>query len=281
MLTLDAVTKRYGRRTAVDGLSLSVPRGQVLGLLGPNGAGKTTTMHMAIGLLAPDSGSVVLEDLGPPADPRARRVIGIAPQSLALYDLLTAEENLHFLADIHGLSRAHAASRVAWALALVALDDRRRDRVDTFSGGMKRRLNIAAALLHEPRIVLLDEPTVGVDPQSRHAIFDSILQLRNAGLTILYSTHYMEEAARLCDRVAIVDRGRLLALDSVDGLVAAHGGDRVLVTRAHGVETRTPTADPLRALQELAAQTPVDYFRVEEPTLEQVFLSLTGRELRD
>lgn len=281
MLTLDGVTKRYGSRTAVDHLDLSVNRGEILGLLGPNGAGKTTTMHMAIGLLPPDSGRVSVEGLGSPRVPLVRRAIGIAPQSLALYDLLTAEENLHFFADIHGLSRTLAKQRVDWALSLVALSDRRRDRVGTFSGGMKRRINLAAALLHEPRIVLLDEPTVGVDPQSRNAIFDSILQLKAAGLTIVYSTHYMEEAVRLCDRVAIVDDGRLLALDSVPGLIATHGGDRVLVTRVHGRETRTPTSDPLRALQGRAAQGPIDYFRVDEPTLEQVFLSLTGRELRD
>jgi ABC-2 type transport system ATP-binding protein len=281
MLTLTDITKRYGERTAVDHLSLDVARGEILGLLGPNGAGKTTTMHIAVGLLRPDAGTVTVAGLGSPLRSDVRRVIGLAPQSLALYDLLTAEENLRFFADIYGLPRAVVARRVDWALALVGLQERRRERVETFSGGMKRRLNIAAALLHEPSLVLLDEPTVGVDPQSRNAIFDSILQLKAAGLTIVYSTHYMEEAVRLCDRVAIVDHGRVLALDSVEALVAQHGGDRVLVTRSDGDEVRTPTRDPLTALQALAAQRPIDYFRVDEPTLEQVFLSLTGRELRD
>lgn len=281
MLTLTGITKRYDGRTAVDDLSLDVARGEILGLLGPNGAGKTTTMHIAVGLLTPDAGTVTVDGLGSPQRSEVRRAIGIAPQSLALYDLLSAEENLRFFAEIYGLSRARVAERVDWALTLVGLQDRRRDRVGTFSGGMKRRINIAAALLHEPAIVLLDEPTVGVDPQSRNAIFESILQLKAAGMTILYSTHYMEEAVRLCDRVAIVDHGRMLALDSVEGLIAQYGGDRVLVTRSNGDEVRTPTRDPLAALQAISSQRPIDYFRVDEPTLEQVFLSLTGRELRD
>jgi ABC-2 type transport system ATP-binding protein len=281
MLTLSGITKRYGDRTAVDGLSLDVARGEILGLLGPNGAGKTTTMHIAVGLLRPDAGEVTVAGLGSPLRRDVRRAIGIAPQSLALYDLLTAEENLRFFAEIYGLPRDRVADRVDWALGLVGLQDRRRDRVDTFSGGMKRRINIAAALLHEPDIVLLDEPTVGVDPQSRNAIFESIEHLKAAGTTIVYSTHYMEEAVRLCDRVAIVDHGRLLALDSVEGLIARYGGDRVLVTRSDGDEVRTPTRDPLAALQALASRRPIDYFRVDDPTLEQVFLSLTGRELRD
>jgi ABC-2 type transport system ATP-binding protein len=281
MLTLHGISKRYGGRIAVDDLSLDIARGEIFGLLGPNGAGKTTTMHIAVGLLTPDAGTVTVEGLGSPARADVRRAIGIAPQSLALYDVLTAEENLRFFAEIYGLPRTRVAERVDWALALVGLQDRRRDRVETFSGGMKRRINLAAALLHEPAVVLLDEPTVGVDPQSRNAIFDSILQLKAAGLTIVYSTHYMEEAVRLCDRVAIVDHGRVLAIDSVDGLIARYGGDRVLVTRSNGAEVRTPTRDPLTALQTLSAQASVDYFRVDEPTLEQVFLSLTGRALRD
>jgi ABC-2 type transport system ATP-binding protein len=210
---------------------------------------------------------------------RAR--IGVAPQALALYDLLTGRENLRFFGKVYGLGGAALEGRVAECLAFAGLTDRGSDRVDTYSGGMKRRLNLAAALVHDPDLLLLDEPTVGVDPQSRNAIFDSILQLKAAGLTIVYSTHYMEEAVRLCDRVAIMDHGRVLALDSVDGLIGRYGGDRVLVTRSNGAEVRTPTRDPLAALQTLSAQAPVDYFRVDEPTLEQVFLSLTGRALRD
>jgi len=281
MLTLSGVTKRFGTRTAVDGLDLSVARGEILGLLGPNGAGKTTTLHMAAGLLPPTAGRIDLGGHGSPADAQVRRRLGIAPQGLAVYDLLTAEENLRFFADLYGVPRAQAPARVTWALDFVGLTDRRGDRVETFSGGMKRRLNIAAALVHEPEIVLLDEPTVGVDPQSRNAIFDSILALKARGLTLVYSTHYMEEAVRLCDRVAIIDHGRVLALDSVQGLVDAHGGERVLVTRTAGVEQRIPTTDPLGELMTRAPHGSIEYFRVEEPTLEQVFLSLTGRQLRD
>lgn len=281
MLTLAGITKRYGARTAVDRLSLSVARGEVLGLLGPNGAGKTTTMHIAAGLLPPDAGTVDLDGRGSPADAQVRARLGIAPQSLAVYDLLTAEENLRFFADLYDVPRATAGERVDWALGFVGLLERRRDRVGTFSGGMKRRLNIAAALVHEPELVLLDEPTVGVDPQSRNAIFDSILALKARGLTVVYSTHYMEEAVRLCDRVAIVDHGRVLALDTVEGLAKAHGGERVLVTRSAGVEQRIPTADPLAELMVRSQHGEIEYFRVEEPTLEQVFLTLTGRTLRD
>ena len=265
---------------AVDDLDLDVQPGEVLGLLGPNGAGKTTTLHMAAGLLAPDAGRVMVAG-GAAADADVRRRIGIAPQALAVYDLLTADENLRFFADLYAVPRAEVSGRVDWALHFVGLTDRRRDRVETFSGGMKRRLNIAAALVHAPDVVLLDEPTVGVDPQSRNAIFDSILALKAQGLAVVYSTHYMEEAVRLCDRVAIIDHGRLLAVDTVAGLIAAHGGERVLVTRAAGVEHRVPTSDPLGELMARSQHGHLDSFRVDEPTLEEVFLALTGRQLRD
>jgi ABC-2 type transport system ATP-binding protein len=281
MLTLTNLRKRFGDLTAVDGLSLDVRRGEVFGLLGPNGAGKSTTVHMAVGLLTPDEGTVDIGGQGSPADPRVRRLVGVAPQSLALYDELTGEENLAFFARVYGLDAAATRARTSWALEFAGLADRRRDRVATYSGGMKRRLNLAAALVHEPALLLLDEPTVGVDPQSRNAIFERIAALRAAGCTIVYTTHYMEEATRLCDRVGIIDRGRLLALDTVDGLVARHGGDPVLVLRSGGHETRLATRDPLADLTRLAAEQPVDDFRVERAGLEQVFLNLTGRTLRD
>jgi ABC-2 type transport system ATP-binding protein len=205
----------------------------------------------------------------------------VAPQALALYDLLTAEENLRFFAKVYGLSGATLGSRVAWCLDFVGLTDRKDDRVIGYSGGMKRRLNLAAALVHDPELLLLDEPTVGVDPQSRNRIFDSIEELHRQGRTVIYTTHYMEEAERLCDRIAIVDAGKLLAMGTVTELLAAHGGSPTLVVSSGGHEQRLQTADPLGELNRAAARSTIDSFHVERPTLEQVFLHLTGRSLRD
>jgi ABC-2 type transport system ATP-binding protein len=282
LLVLREVRKRYGPAApAVDGLSLEVRRGEVFGLLGPNGAGKTTTVAMIAGLLAPDAGSVELVPYGSPRVPEVRRRIGIAPQALALYDGLTGEENVALFGRLYGLSGQALALRVAASIAFVGLEDRARDRVAAYSGGMKRRLNLAVALVHEPELVVLDEPTVGVDPQSRNLIFENIGALRSQGRTIVYTTHYMEEAERLCDRVAIVDAGRLLALGTVGELVAAHGVRPVLVAELEGEERRIPADDPLAALNALAARERLRSFRVERPDLEQVFLHLTGRRLRD
>jgi ABC-2 type transport system ATP-binding protein len=249
VLTLAGVRKSYGTQVAVDDLSLTVARGEVLGLLGPNGAGKSTMVHLAVGLLAPDAGTVTIGDQGAPTSPAVRRLIGVAPQSLALYDLLTGEENLRFFGEMHRLAGSRLDARVQWALDFVGLAERRSDRVGTYSGGMKRRLNLAAAVVHDPELILLDEPTVGVDPQSRHQIATNILALKQLGRTVIYTTHYMEEAERLCDRVAIVDRGRLLALGTVPQLLDAHGIKPKLV--------------------------------MQGATLEEVFLHLTGRSLRD
>ncbi|HXN49641.1 MAG TPA: ABC transporter ATP-binding protein [Bryobacteraceae bacterium] len=280
LLSLRQITKRYGSLTAVDGLSLEVQRGEIFGLLGPNGAGKTTLIHCAIGLLEPDGGEVVLSG-GNPREPRVRAHMGIAPQVLSLYELLSAEENLSFFGKLYGLDGRRLAERVASSLAFVGLESRRRDAVKNYSGGMQRRLNLAAALLHDPEILLLDEPTVGVDPQSRNSIFDNILALKREGRTIVYTTHYMEEAERLCDRVGIVDHGRLLSLDTVQGLLASQGGLPRLVVETGGREIELFSADPLGELNRLAATAPIDRFRLEQPTLEQVFLNLTGRTLRD
>ena len=281
MLTLTNVRKAFGATVAVDGLSLAVRRGEVLGLLGPNGAGKSTAVSLSVGLLTPDSGEVSIEGLGNPADPAVRARIGVAPQSLALYDLLTAEENLRFFGEVYGLSGARLATRVAWCLDFVGLTDRKNDRVGTYSGGMKRRINLATALVHNPDLLLLDEPTVGVDPQSRNRIFESIEALHREGRTFIYTTHYMEEAERLCNRIAIVDAGKLMALGTLAELLAESGGPPTLVVQAGGTERRVQTTDPLAELNRIAAHTPVDAFQMERPTLEQVFLRLTGRSLRD
>jgi ABC-2 type transport system ATP-binding protein len=281
MLTLAHVGKRYGSLVAVDDLSLEIRRGEIFGLLGPNGAGKSTTVNLAVGLLAPDEGHVTIGDGASPSQAAVRRRIGVAPQALAVYDHLTGRENIAFFGRIYGLSGSTLVTRVASALRFVQLEDRAADRAVTYSGGMKRRLNLAAAVVHDPELILLDEPTVGVDPQSRNAIFESIETLRAQGRTIIYTTHYMEEAARLCDRVGIMDHGRLLAVDTVPALLATYGGAPTLVLARSQGEHRVQTTDPLGELNRLAASEPVGEFRLERPTLEQVFLHLTGRQLRD
>ena len=208
-----------------------------------------------------------------------RQRIGVAPQALALYDLLTGEENLRFFGEVYGLSGATLGERVKWCLDFVGLSDRKGDRVGGYSGGMKRRLNLAAAVLHDPELILLDEPTVGVDPQSRNKIFESIEALHRDGRTIIYTTHYMEEVERLCERIAIVDAGKLLALGTLDELLAAHGGTPTLIVTTNGAEQRLQTADPLAELNRIAARSTIDQFQMERPTMEQVFLRLTGRSL--
>jgi ABC-2 type transport system ATP-binding protein len=281
VLNLDNVRKSYGKLVAVDGLSLSIRKGELFGLLGPNGAGKSTSVSLAVGLLAPDSGTITIEGYGDPRDARVRQKIGVAPQALALYDNLTGEENLRFFGEVYRLSGARLAERVAWCLEFVGLTDRKGDRVAGYSGGMKRRLNIAAAVIHDPELILLDEPTVGVDPQSRNKIFESIEELHRRGRTIIYTTHYMEEAERLCDRIAIVDAGKLLAIGALGELLETHGGPPTLMVKSNGQEQRLQAADPLAELNRLAARSPIEAFQMERPTLEQVFLRLTGRSLRD
>lgn len=289
MLRLSSVRKSFGDVLAVDGLSLELTKGEVFGLLGPNGAGKSTTIAMAVGLLAPDEGTVTLDDGGAPLDPRVRRRIGVAPQQIALYDELTAEENLAFFGKLYGITGQALADRVNELLALIGLTDRRCDRVKGFSGGMKRRLNLAAAIMHRPPLVLLDEPTAGVDPQSRLAIFELVRGLREQGVTILYTTHYMEEAQKLCDRVGIIDHGKLLTLGTVEELIGSHGGKSLVtvqeVETTDGVELvreRTVTTlDPAAETAMLLKNANVRGVRVDRPDLETVFLSLTGRSLRD
>ena len=294
-LEVNELTKQYGQLTAVSDLSLQIRNGETLGLLGPNGAGKTTAISMMIGLLNPTSGEVNIDGQSPVLNP-TRRKIGLAPQSLSLYEELTPNENLKFFGQLYGLGKTHLQKRIEWALDFAGLQDRRRDRVQSFSGGMKRRLNLACALVHEPEVVLMDEPTVGVDPQSRNHLFECIERLQKQGLTIIYTTHYMQEAQRLCDRVAIMDHGKLLALDTVDNLIQKHGGKSLLLGQLRqplgpsqqlpgdlqGMEWRLETEDPLLAISQ-AANLGVDFqsLNITQPDLESVFLSLTGRKLRD
>src|SRR3954469_13636109 len=219
MLEVKALKKAYGKVVAVDGVSLRAGAGETIGLLGPNGAGKTTTVSMIAGLFPPDSGEVLIDGspLRGDTDP-VKRKIGLVPQNIALYDELPALDNLAFLGALYDLRGPALKSAIAAALELVGLADRAKDKVGTFSGGMKRRINLAAALLHDPQILLLDEPTVGVDPQSRNAIFANLEYLKSQGKTLVYTTHYMEEAERLCDRIIIVDHGKVIANDTLDAV---------------------------------------------------------------
>ena len=286
MLRLRNLHKSLGpaakRLVAVDGLSLEVARGEVFGLLGPNGAGKSTTIGMAVGLITPDEGSVEIEGAGAPTLAAARMHLGVAPQELALYDELTGEENLRFFGKLYELTGTRLRERVDAVLELVGLSPRRGDRVKAYSGGMKRRLNLAAALLHDPPLLLLDEPTAGVDPQSRNNLLEVVRELARRGRTIIYTTHYMEEASKLCDRVGIIDRGRLLALGTVAELTQKHGGKSV-VTLHKGDDTheRIETDDPVREIQRVLSNGHVQNVRIDRPDLESVFLGLTGRSLRD
>jgi ABC-2 type transport system ATP-binding protein len=281
MIKAENLYKSFGSVKAVEGLSLTIHKGEVFGFLGPNGAGKTTTISMMIGLLEPDEGSIEIDEGGSPLDPRWRAKIGLAPQALALYEDLTGRENLAFFGRLQNLSGRMLRERVDWALDFVGLAERSKDRAKTYSGGMQRRLNLAVALIHDPPILLLDEPTAGVDPQSRNALFDNIQALREEGRTVVYTTHYMEEAQRLCNRVGIIDHGKLLALDTVDGLIRSHGGKDALIAECADGEKRVEIDDPLQALDCLREEENLRSFRVERPDLEQVFLHLTGRQLRD
>lgn len=294
MLVLDRIAKRYGAVTAVHEVSLQVQWGECLGLLGPNGAGKSTTIGMMVGWIKPDAGTVLL-DGSPPDRAATRRLLGVAPQALSLYEELSARENLRFFGQLYDLRGEALRERIAWCLNLAGLEDRADDRVQTYSGGMKRRLNIAVALIHQPKLLLLDEPTVGVDPQSRNHIFDWIEQLKSEGMTIVYTTHYMEEAQRLCDRVAIIDHGELLAIDSVPALLARHGGLSVVVGQIEHIPAgidlpgmvtdagwRLEAAEPFESLTQLTHRgVRFRSVQIAGPDLETVFLKLTGRGLRD
>jgi len=288
MLEVKALKKRYGKVVAVDDVSLRAGASETIGLLGPNGAGKTTTVSMIAGLFPPDSGEVLIDGspLRGDTDP-VKRKIGLVPQNIALYDELTALDNLIFLGALYELHGATIKRAIAEALDLVGLSDRAKDKVGTFSGGMKRRLNLAAALLHDPQILLLDEPTVGVDPQSRNAIFDNLETLKKRGKTLVYTTHYMEEAERLCDRIAVIDSGRVIATGTKDELVRDTIGTKreVIVEFADGSHVThliDDAAEMLRVMREAETQgSGVRDLTMKSPSLEKVFLHLTGKGLRE
>lgn len=305
MLVVDRVTKRYGDITALQGVSLELKAGEFFGLLGPNGAGKSTLMALIAGLRRPDTGRIILGGKELTDGNRGlRNQMGFVPQTIALYEDLTAEENLRVFGRLYGLGGATLRGRIDEALLAAQLQDRRKHRVKTYSGGMQRRLNIVAALLHRPQLLLCDEPTVGVDPQSRNAIFDFLQSLNRDGLTVIYSTHYMEEAARLCSRIAIVDHGKVLAMGTLPQLlthlpaiesVRIAGslltretlapllafGELVTTAEAHilTLHENSRLSDVFRAAEE--ARLPISSFQLSRPDLEDLFLHLTGKSLRD
>jgi ABC-2 type transport system ATP-binding protein len=274
VLIANGLWKSYGEKAAVKGISIEAKAGEIVGLLGPNGAGKSTTVSMLCGLARPDRGTVTVagEPVGDEAS-RAKRRIGLVPQDISLFEDLGAAANLELFGKLYGIEGALLRERVAAALALVGLADQAKAKPATFSGGMKRRLNIACALVHDPDVLLLDEPTVGVDPQSRNAIFDNLEALRARGKALVYTTHYMEEAERLCDRIVIVDHGEVIA-----------SGDRAALrallpakaTRRYEIEGAVDDA-----LVAMLSARGVAVRAADTASLEDVFLHLTGRQLRD
>ena len=308
LLQVDRLSKSFGQLRAVDGVSFSIEAGEIYGLLGPNGAGKTTTISMVCGLLRADQGDVHIAGHPFWENPTAaRRLMGVVPQEIALYEELTGRENLEFWGRLAGLDTRTARARASHLLDALALTDRARDAVKKYSGGMKRRINIGCALMHEPRLLLLDEPTVGIDPQARVKILDFVRALRDSGTAILYTTHYLEEAETLCSRIGVIDHGRLLAEGTLTELRERLGDaqiymvegafdgarpeswtgfaqdfrilqhtDRQLVVGA--VRQQGP-ADAIKAL--LALPVRIDNVTLKRPTLNDVFLHLTGRDLRE
>ncbi len=302
VLAVADVRKTYGKFPALNGVSFDVQAGELFGLLGPNGAGKTTLMSILAGLTAATSGEVRLFGARfTPADREVRKRIGIATQDLSIYPDLTARENLRFFGKLYGMTAADLPGRVDELLAAVGLTDRADDRAGTFSGGMKRRLNLAAAVVHRPDLLLLDEPTTGVDPQSRNHIFDQVRAQNAAGMTVIYTSHYMEEVQALCPRLAILDNGLLRACDTLPHLLSRLDSTaRLTLANPDGVLDRVQglpgvkgvsmagsrldvtTADlPPLLPKLLAAAGEVTALEIEQPTLERVFLTLTGRGLRD
>lgn len=244
LVKIENLVKRYDKNTAVKGISFEINKGEVFGLLGPNGAGKSTTISMLSGLLKPTEGKILIDGKDTSKNSMAaKNAIGLVPQDIALYPTLTANENLYFWGRMYNLSGKLLKERVSEVLEIAGLEDRKNETIKSYSGGMKRRINIAAALLHHPKILIMDEPTVGIDPQSRNHILESVKKLNSEGITIIYTSHYMEEIEYLCTRIGIVDNGKLIAIGTKDELKKSVDADK--------------------------------------PTLETVFLNLTGRALRD
>ncbi|MBI2949213.1 MAG: ATP-binding cassette domain-containing protein [Verrucomicrobia bacterium] len=308
LLKARELLKRFGEICAVNQVSFEVREGEIYGLLGPNGAGKTTTISMTCGLLKPDAGEVLVAGKNFWSDPQgARRILGVVPQEVALYDELTGRENLEFWGRLAGLAPKESRQRATEVLEALSLADRAQDPVKTYSGGMKRRINLGCALLHRPRLLLLDEPTVGIDPQARMNILEFVRGLATSGTAILYTTHYLEEAETLCQRIGIIDHGRLLAEGTLTELQRRLGGDQLFVLEGD-LQNATPEQwpdflerfrviqksehqlvaaaigerDPAACLKQLLAlPVRVENVTLKRPSLNDVFLQLTGRQLRE
>ncbi len=303
MIKAENLKKSYGTTVAVDDISFEVQKGQTFGLLGPNGAGKTTTIQLLCGLLKPDAGKITLDGKSDPGLIEVRMSLGVVPQTLALYEEMSALNNLLFFGKVYGLCGQKLKERVNNCLDIAGLKQRSKERVSKYSGGMKRRLNMVCSLLHDPPILLLDEPTVGVDPQSRNLIFETIENMSKEGRTIIYTTHYMEEAQRLCDKVAIIDHGKILDMDSVENLITKHGGPSHIEAefeeksfdinkikqfvddeniQLDETKIRFQTGRPMESLAKLnSSGMRFLSLKVQTTNLEDVFLNLTGRRLRD
>ena len=310
MIEVDNLYKRFGELKAVDGISFSARAGEIYGLLGPNGAGKTTTLSMIAGLLTPDSGRVLCDGIDVAVAPlEVKRRLGVVPQENALYDELSATEHLRLWGGLYGLRGQTLTAAIAEVLDWVGLAGRAKEPVKGFSGGMKRRLNLGMGLIHRPKVLLLDEPTVGIDPQARHNILEVVRRVADSGTTVLYTTHYLEEAEHLCDRIGIVDHGKLLAEGTLAELQSRVGGEEVITLRGsfdvdalrdrllQAGKVRLVAAEPgklvvatgeggnrgsVELLQNLFAHDfELDGLTLEPPSLNGLFLKLTGRELRD
>ncbi|MBL7857422.1 MAG: ABC transporter ATP-binding protein [Cyclobacteriaceae bacterium] len=280
MVKLENITKRFGAKIVVDNVSLEIHPGELFGLLGPNGAGKTTTITMIVGGLSPESGSIKING-DAPGKQDSKRLLGIVPQTVALYESLSAQENLNFFGRLYGLTGKNLNDRIQHVFKIVNLTERRNERVSKYSGGMKRRLNIAAALLHRPSLLILDEPTVGVDPQSRHAIFESLRALKQEGCTIILTSHYLEEAQKLCDRVGIMDEGKLVAEDTVEKLISEFGGKSILTVETSKGKSKIETDQPVKEIIRINEEDTIISLQMESPNLEKAFLNITGKHLRD
>jgi len=308
MIEVERLRKSFNSLLAVDDVSFTVGEGEIFGLLGPNGAGKTTSINMICGVLKPDSGRVLIDGKDIWLEPKTvKQGLAVVPQEISVYEDITARDNLNFWGSLYGLRGGDLRSRVDEALTRVGLSDRAGDSVKGFSGGMKRRLNLCMGLLHRPRVLLLDEPTVGIDPQARLNILDVVREVAASGTTVLYTTHYMDEAQDLCDRIAIIDHGRILTIGTLDELTRLAGeaevlrlsgrfddaararletvaGVRVLKTDSDVAVLSVDAEGPgLLAILPKILQTDfeVDDVSIQQPNLQSVFISLTGKELRD
>lgn len=306
---LNDVVKRYDNKLTVDHVNVSIQEGEIFGLLGPNGAGKSTTISMICGLLKIDGGDIVIDGLSVNSHAlEVKKKIGLVPQDLALYNTLTAAENVTFFGRLYGLRGKLLKERVAEALQFTGLSDRAKEKPSTFSGGMKRRLNIACAIMHHPKLIIMDEPTVGIDPQSRNHILESVKALNRLGSTVIYTSHYMEEVAAICDRVAILDKGHIIACGTEKELRERVSHEEKIVIKATNITSelinelslhpRITRVENKEGTVELYLHSSQDELQdilfifakyegvigslnIEEPDLETLFLSLTGRTLRD